>query len=1515
MSGLFGGASKATTHATRAMGIDFQGAQYGQVVPVVYGQNKVAGNCIWYGDFQSHAQQQKSGKGGGGGSTTNYTYSASAQMGICEGPGIALVTVYDGNSVVNLSSINYAFAAGNFGQAAWSHLSGDFALGYSLTAVFSFQNLDLGSQATLPNYNYEVKALKPFSGSIPDANPKEILSDICSDPYHGISFPWLGSLTQYSNYCVANGLFLSPVYDQQASAQQNLSDLLKYTNTDGYYSDDQLKVVPRGDVAVTGNGVTYTPNVTPLVDLDTSDFLVNGSGDLPVQLGRKAPQDSLNVVRVEFKDRSNTYHDSGVVGAIDFDVIANGERSDNSETVNGCTSGSVARFIAQNLVQRAFYVRNTYTFRLPWNYCYLEPTDLVTLTDASLGLSKTPVRITSVEEDENSTLTIEVEEWPEGIGHSAIYGTQSNGGTNVDQNADPGAVNPPYLFRGPGFLVGNNTPEIWCAVNGSGAMWAACEVYLSHDGSSYTYCGTVASQARYGALTTALPAGSDPDTTHTPSVQLYAPAQLLGGSQTDADNFVTLAMVDTEVFAYENATLTGTNLYQLGYLRRGGYGSGNVAHAIGAPFVRLDESIFRMPVDPSLIGSTVYLKFLSLNAFGRTPRTLADETAYQYVVGTNVELPDVPDVPAGFAVAGVADGVSITWTNDNPAAVGCTSIEFATAAAGPFTVLAQVGPTTTGYHHSFTTGATYYYRARARGPLPQSGWSAYTDTFNSTGVDVSAIAANASSAVTTANNALLTANQALGNTPYLQNPYFTTGDLTGWSSDFGGWVFQSGTNGPATGSTTYAKRTGSSTHPSEAIRNSGKIPVYPGARIKAQCAVKGYNTPNGTCGVRISWRDASDTELSTTDGTTTTGNGTNGTYVTGTAPANAMFAHIECAANNHTTGTYSVDNFAAWALADSMDQVPDSTTRFAAAQAGADKTSSNTAADTTKVNGVAASSISPISGLMPAEAGAEKTTGKSITVLTGRTLDNIADSTTYRRVGAGYVDSSNRVITLWDGTTVRQGSDIGSATSRALAGFDSAGALVQDKTSLARLSGRTLDNIGDSASYVRTPVRVQSLVQNGDFETGGAATFPPPGWVAGRLVLGGVVSSPGYDTSSQYSGTRSLSFTAAQFNGYESAQTFQVTPGDYYAVGGALAIGAGAQALFGIYFLDASNAAVGHVTIARTVSGFAYLTAVGQVPANAVTGVLVLGQYNAGSFVVEFDALFCARCASYDTALAIAGSGQQIGDLRNVPPVGFANYGGVWTGQTISYSATPTSATVTVTASTLQLGGVPISYGASSITVSGSAGVTNTLYLYYVDPTFAGGSHNVQGVWTGDANFANVIASAGNVLVGAIKIAFPASGSGSGSGGSGTGGGPAGGGGLTCVADGMFIGDGRRAGDADVGDPFDCIDLPTAAGKHTRALQGLTRGIEECVRMITSDGCALVCSISTPFDLPDGRTAAAPQMLGEYVITDLGAAQVTSLALVGPLPVTRAHLGGVSYAAGADPQRRIYSHNVGIAKP
>ena len=77
-----------------------QTASYGQAIPIVYGQNRVSGKLIWYGDFTPIAQtsrQASGGKGLGGGTTrtTSYSYTAAVAIALCEGPIAQLCNVWD----------------------------------------------------------------------------------------------------------------------------------------------------------------------------------------------------------------------------------------------------------------------------------------------------------------------------------------------------------------------------------------------------------------------------------------------------------------------------------------------------------------------------------------------------------------------------------------------------------------------------------------------------------------------------------------------------------------------------------------------------------------------------------------------------------------------------------------------------------------------------------------------------------------------------------------------------------------------------------------------------------------------------------------------------------------------------------------------------------------------------------------------------------------------------------------------------------------------------------------------------------------------------------------------------------------------------------------------------------------------------------------------------------------------------------------------------------------------------
>ncbi len=64
-----------------------------------------------------------------------------------------------------------------------------------------------------------------------------------------------------------------------------------------------------------------------------------------------------------------------------------GTQKASTITAHEFCEASCAQASAQLILQRMLYIRNTYAFKLSFEYCLLEPMDLVTITDAGLGLN------------------------------------------------------------------------------------------------------------------------------------------------------------------------------------------------------------------------------------------------------------------------------------------------------------------------------------------------------------------------------------------------------------------------------------------------------------------------------------------------------------------------------------------------------------------------------------------------------------------------------------------------------------------------------------------------------------------------------------------------------------------------------------------------------------------------------------------------------------------------------------------------------------------------------------------------------------------------------------------------------------------------------------------------------------------------------------------------------------------------------------------------------------------------
>lgn len=656
--------------------VRIQSSAYGKAIPIIYGTNRIAGNLLWYGDFQAittTSSQSAGGKGGGGGSSritqSSTDYYAALCFALCEGPIFGVGNIYKGKEIHTLSDLGLTLFSGTVPtQTPWGYLTTNHPgqdLGYEGLAYVAVSNSHLDQNANLPNYNYEIQGLLQYysaaTGQLADAEPATILYDILTSVQYGagLSAAQIGSLTAYQQYCVANGFFLSPVLESQQQAVDVLKQWLEITNSGAIWSEGVLKVIPYGDQAITGNGMTFTPAITPLYTLTDDDYIYT-EGDDPVQVSRSTPADAFNIIKIEFSNRSNNYTNE-IAEAKDQNAINSfGQRPSSTYSYHEITSPSVARQVGQILLQRQLYKRNTYKFKVGWKYILLEPMDVIGLTESTLGITNYLVRITDVEEAENGELTITAEDMLIGTGAAAIYSSQTGSGYQTNYNVAPGNVNTPVIFEAPFLITApRDGAEVWIVASG-GVNWGGCEVWASTDNATYQKVGLITGVGRQGVLSATFPAGTDPDTTNTCSVDLtMSGGTLTSGTSADADQYDTLCYCDGELIAFSTATLTATSKYNLTtYIRRGLYGTGAVSHASGSQFARLDQATVKYYVPQDRINATIYLKFLSFNLFGSQKQSLASVSPYSFApIGKNP-----PPTVTGFTAVQRAHTVYFGWT-------------------------------------------------------------------------------------------------------------------------------------------------------------------------------------------------------------------------------------------------------------------------------------------------------------------------------------------------------------------------------------------------------------------------------------------------------------------------------------------------------------------------------------------------------------------------------------------------------------------------------------------------------------------------------------------------------------------------------------------------------------------------------------------------------------------------------------------------------------------------------------
>ena len=227
-----------TVEGPRLGDLKVQNSAYGQMLPIVYGTARLAGNMIWSRPIleTKHSEEVSGGKGGGSSQEViNYTYSQTFAVALCEGEitGIrriwangeliynfgddtSISTLYASSQVVEGIAV-YTGSTSQMPDATIQAFEGvETTPAYRGTAYVVFNDLQLADYGNrTPNLEFEVvvagSSLGPHTGT-PYATPLNIVGGYVRDGVvhvHSGSFN-IGDIRKYTHYIYSlDGVLLS----------------------------------------------------------------------------------------------------------------------------------------------------------------------------------------------------------------------------------------------------------------------------------------------------------------------------------------------------------------------------------------------------------------------------------------------------------------------------------------------------------------------------------------------------------------------------------------------------------------------------------------------------------------------------------------------------------------------------------------------------------------------------------------------------------------------------------------------------------------------------------------------------------------------------------------------------------------------------------------------------------------------------------------------------------------------------------------------------------------------------------------------------------------------------------------------------------------------------------------------------------------------------------------------------------------------------------------------------------
>lgn len=249
---LFSSDEDIPVRGSRLTDISLQSSNYGQVIPIIYGKVKIAGNIIFASQLTETLVTKKiSGTGKGGDiisapaqKESRYNYTVSLAIAICEGEIANIDNIYADEKIINLGDFcsSYNILKGNEEQNTDSILEALLGTGntpaYKGLAYIVIENLNITAfNNRIPNFTFEVRSQLANNDS--NSKAENMLKEICLIPGSG-EFVYDTNIQRKLQGREINGKFIQFGQEQTINSS-GFRDSLEQNITDAVKSIDNLQ--------------------------------------------------------------------------------------------------------------------------------------------------------------------------------------------------------------------------------------------------------------------------------------------------------------------------------------------------------------------------------------------------------------------------------------------------------------------------------------------------------------------------------------------------------------------------------------------------------------------------------------------------------------------------------------------------------------------------------------------------------------------------------------------------------------------------------------------------------------------------------------------------------------------------------------------------------------------------------------------------------------------------------------------------------------------------------------------------------------------------------------------------------------------------------------------------------------------------------------------------------------------------------------------------------------------------